>query len=96
MAAKTGQHFIHAVRRRGKADLVEENAGEFIPGKQFTEPTQRLLAHGRIVRAHEAERLFHFASSFGPASPAPASFAAPVHDKVQILLAFDIGKNAEP
>ena len=84
VAAKAGQHFIHAVGGRGKADLVEEDAGEIIPGEEFAKPPNRLLARRRIVRAHEAERLLHFASFLGPASPAAAAFASPVHDEVRI------------
>jgi hypothetical protein len=82
MVAKAGQHFIHTVRGRWAADLVEKNAGEIIPGKQFKKPTNCLRARGRIVRAHEAERLLHSVPFVGPASPAAATFAPPVHDKV--------------
>src|SRR5271165_2012645 len=92
MAAKTGQRFIHPVGGRGQADLIEEDSGEIIPGEEFAKPPNRLLAGRRIVRAHEAEALLHFASILGPASPAPAAFASPVHDEVRILHAFDVGK----
>ena len=51
--------------------------------EEFAKPSDRLLARSRIVRAREAERLLHSAPFFGPASPAAAAFASPVHDQVR-------------
>lgn len=96
VATKTRQHFIHAIGGRGKANLVEEDAGEIILVEEFPKPPNRLPAHSRIVRAHEAERLVHFASFFGPASPSAAAFAPPVHDEVRTVHAFNIGKGPIP
>ena len=96
MVAKAGQHFIHAVGRRGQADLIEKDAGEIIPREELAKSPNRLLPDSRIVGTNKAEGLLHSAPFLGPTSPAAAAYAPPIHDEVGILHAFEVGKRAVP
>jgi hypothetical protein len=95
VTAKAGQHLVDTVGGRGKPDLVEKDAGEFVLGEQLAKSPNRLSFDVRVVWAREAERLFHLAP-LGPTAPAAAALATPVHDEVRLVHAFNVGKRAVP
>ena len=95
VTAKAGQHLVDTVGGGGKPDLVEKDAGEFVLGEQFAKSPNCLSSDVRVVWAREAKRLFHLAP-LGPAAPAAATLATPVHDEVRLVHAFNVGKRAVP
>ena len=80
----------------GKRILSRKDAGEIIAGEELAKPSNRLLAHGRIVRAHEAEGLVDFASfSAQPPHPrlrSPRQFTT----RSESVHAFNVGEGAVP